>query len=380
MAYLFDLASIKEGGGLQLAANFLAALQDSAPRKNGTELTQYVLVSRAMEGRCDKSLRVAGVVPSSLVTRAYYEYVAVPRIIEKHGITTVYTFFGAGLPRLSGARSVVSVAYPIICYPESPYWKYVPLLERLKKRLWNFVRISRLRRASVIISETETMRARLSAALGGRAGIIVSPPAVTEFLEDVPVQAGSSPASEAFELLVLSGLAYHKNIWRLYDVAKLLCERGVRVRFVCSFRRENFLAHVLKMNKAGAISPAIVDEYFDFIGPVRPEGIAALYDRCQALLNVSDLESFSNNYMEAWKTATLLICSDRDFARAICREGAIYCEPHDCESVASAIERAFRMDPDARCSMLKAGKTYLAELPTQREKARAILAAMESAP
>jgi glycosyltransferase involved in cell wall biosynthesis len=379
MAYLFDLASIKEGGGLQLAANFLSAIMTGLPQAKDAGPGFYLLVNRAMEGRVDKSLPLAGVVPSGLWFRAYYEYFAVPRIIKKYGITTVYTFFGAGLPCLAGARSVVSVAYPIICYPESDYWTYVPLLERLKKYIWNFVRIRRLRKASVVICETKTMKARLSAALGNKADIIISQPAASGFLNDAPVEERACAVSGSFEILVLSGLAYHKNIWRLYEVARLLHDRGLSVRFVCSFGREDFLSQVKGMHKGVVIESDLIDEYFDFVGTVKPELIAALYNRCPALINLSDLESFSNNYMEAWKTSTLLICSDRDFAREICRESAFYCEPHDCASVVSAIEQAIRSDQDARTSKLRMGKIYLSELPAQQEKARSILAVMEKA-
>jgi hypothetical protein len=54
-------------------------------------------------------------------------------------------------------------------------------------------------------------------------------------------------------------------------------------------------------------------------------------------VNLSDLESFSNNYMEAWKANVPLLVSDRDFARGICGESAIYCEPHDAAQIAKCM-------------------------------------------
>jgi hypothetical protein len=38
--------------------------------------------------------------------------------------------------------------------------------------------------------------------------------------------------------------------------------------------------------------------------------------------------------MEAWKANVPLLVSDRDFAREICGDSAVYCEPHDVDDIA----------------------------------------------
>jgi len=87
------------------------------------------------------------------------------------------------------------------------------------------------------------------------------------------------------------------------------------------------LANELKGDAAAA-------GHFDFRGAVASRDIQSLYDEAHVLVNLSDLESFSNNYMEAWKANVPLLVSDRDFAREICGESAIYCEPHNVGQIA----------------------------------------------
>lgn len=117
--------------------------------------------------------------------------------------------------------------------------------------------------------------------------------------------------NSCFIVLVLSGLAFHKNNWRLYDVACILNEQNVDVA-ACSFNKDDFISHTKSMLNR-KIDSIIVDKYFEFIGTVKPDKINSLYERSNALINISDLESYSNNYMESWKASVLLICSDRDF-------------------------------------------------------------------
>lgn len=373
MAYLIDLASIKSGGGLQLALNFIAASRESLGGGRTDSGNVFFLVSSVMESQARKmGCAVIGVAPEDLIGRAYFEYIKVPRLIIANQISAIYTFFGAGLPRTSGAKSIVSVAYPIICYPESSYWQYVPAIEGLKKRIWNFVRVMRLRRADTVVCETEVMKTRLKPLLKAGAEVVVLPPSPTEFLPGVDVEAGWSKIRSSRDILVLSGVAYHKNVWRLYDVARDAREMGIGFRLICSFRFEEFKSVVLSVLGVEEFDSELVHQYFDFRGGIPPEMIGDLYAGAAALLNISDLESFSNNYMEAWKTSTPLICSDRDFSRHICGESALYCNPHDPNEVLSSIVRLFSMSREEVIHMLEAGKSLLSSLPSQSEKASVV--------
>lgn len=368
MSYVIDLSAIKTGGGLQLATNFLSASEGMLGAGN----VHFIVSSHISKRLIDSGFSVIGTVPDDLIGRAYFEYIIFPILIRKLGVRSIYTFFGAGMPVTGSARSVVSVAYPIICYPESRYWEYVPFLEKLKKRLWNFVRVSRLKRADVVFCETHVMRERLAQVLPPQIPILVSPPSASEFIADVPAFDRRIKGGDVLEVLVLSGVAYHKNTWRLYEVACILSKRGLKVRFVCSFGRGEFVHAVRNVLGGVEVDAEVLERNFDFVGSVRPNLIGALYARCPAILSLSDLESFSNNYMEAWKTSSILVCSDRDFSRAICRGSAFYCEPHDPETVVSALAAVIDASDEKVTQMLQFGKSYLGELPSQHEKAELI--------
>src|SRR5262249_52811670 len=128
----------------------------------------------------------------------------------------------------------------------------------------------------------------------------------------------------------VSGNETHKNLWRLYDIAGHALGGGLRdFVFSLTVTKEAYLRRL-----AGrTLDPAILDGHFEFLGQVPPQQIMRVYENADCVVSLSDLESFSNNYMEAWKVGLPLIVSDRDFSRAICGDSALYVDPHDAESV-----------------------------------------------
>lgn len=361
MNVLIDLSAVRTGGGLQLAMNYILS------NKGYSKISFHLVVNEAL--KCNENIKkldnIIGFCPTSVVNRFFFEYFVIPRLIKKFNISKIFTFFGSGLPRTLTAKKIVGVAYPIICYPDSPYWNNIPSSERIKKNIWNNIRVSRLKKADVIIAETEVMKNRLSKLFSNPLQeIIVFPPTVSGFVDDTDVVFKTN---SIFTILVLGGLAYHKNNWRLYSIACILKDKKIKFKFLCSFNRDEFVSHNYSMENRD-IDPLILDQYFEFVGTRNPNEINYLYERSNALINISDLESYSNNYMESWKASVLLICSDRDFSRAICRQSAIYCDPHSAISVANSIIKASNLNEEDFKYYLHKGKQYLSELPSIESK------------
>lgn len=364
MNVLIDLSAVRTGGGLQLAMNYLLV------NKSNSMLKFYIILNEELKKNNEImnesiSKDVIGFCPNNLIKRFFFEYSQIPNLIKKNKISKVFTFFGSGLPETLYTTTIVGVAYPIICYPESPYWKYIPKFEKIKKNIWNIIRINRLKKADIIIAETEVMKHRLLSLFNSeQKKIVVFPPTVSRFIDNKDLVFKTN---SCFTVLVLSGLAFHKNNWRFYEVACILNDQNISLKFLCSFSRNDFISHTNSMID-NDIDSLIVDKYFEFVGTVKPDKINSLYDRSNALINISDLESYSNNYMESWKASVLLICSDRDFAHSICRDSALYCEPHSPISIANALIKAVNLNEVEFKSFLRNGKLYLNELPSIEDK------------
>lgn len=357
---LIDFSPLKTGGGVQLALNFLLKIAKTEDAKGYI----FLFPDAGPLYELDKSSLGINykISPSSFpISRYLFEQNNLQKIFNQFKIHTIYTFFGPGLPHPKSIKSIVSVAYPIICNDDSPYWKYIPIKEKLKKKLINFFRIQRLKKADVILAETEVMQKRLSKTLKrSLESIYVFPPSPTEFLAN---QNFTGLGKDPVKFLFLSGFDHHKNLWRLLELAEELESNKLNFQFLLTGNLSNFkkMKHSIRFNEN------LVEQRFVFLGRLHPTNLNKIYQECSFLVNLSDLESFSNNYMEAWKTATPLVVSDRDFARFICKNSALYVEPHDIRACALKILNHIT-DEKEIYKMVLEGQKLLSELPSQEEK------------
>ena len=139
---------------------------------------------------------------------------------------------------------------------------------------------------------------------------------------------------------------------------------GVReFMFLLTTSREAYL----KSLKRFGIREDLIDTHFTFLGSIPPQRIMEAYRQAEVVVSLSDLESFSNNYMEAWTARLPLVVSNRDFSRNVCGESAIYVEPHQPEAVAKQLF-LLAQDPDLQDMLVKAGIERLSLLPSQEER------------
>jgi len=90
------------------------------------------------------------------------------------------------------------------------------------------------------------------------------------------------------------------------------------------------------------------------------------------MANLAQLESFSNNFIEAWKMRVPLVVTDSDWARDACGEAAAYVDPEKSRLAISSVE-AVLFDPNVREDLVSAGDQMLASYPTANEKSVAYL-------
>ena len=365
MNILLDFGAIVSGGGAQLALNFL----DHMKKRGGTAKHSFFLLipETGPLADIDFSNQYSGIykTPKPYFRRIIFEHTKLQNILKTNNIQRVYTFFGAGIPCPKGIESIVTVAYPIICYPDSPYWKYVPLKKKYPKLVVNYFRRKRLKASSRIIAETEVMKERLIRALNYNSqNINIIPPAPSEYVSPVEY----NPNSETGKFLFLSGCDPHKNLWILQNLAKDFVSKGWRdFKFILTVKKESYINSLKE-----PADHEILNNHFEFVGTIHPREIQSVYAKCDFLMIPSDLESFSNNYMEAWKAGIPIIASNRDFAKHICGDSAIYIEPHDISATSSKLISVAK-DNNLKIKLIEAGKSKLSTLHNTSDRSEKIL-------
>ncbi|MBI4727342.1 glycosyltransferase [candidate division TA06 bacterium] len=141
------------------------------------------------------------------------------------------------------------------------------------------------------------------------------------------------------KLLFLAKAYPHKNHAILAAVAQELRRRDlagqVRIYTTIEGEAEARLAKEVLQNHGDVITN---------LGALKATEVAGAFKAASALFLPTLIESYGLIYLEAMTFGLPILTSDRDFAREMCRDQAIYFDPHDPLSIVDAIQNlpAFR--------------------------------------
>lgn len=361
MRILINLATLKSGGGQNVALNFLySILKDEM---SGDEL--YFLVARGSaihDFMLEHNLRVLSVLPRNPLLRMLKEVFYVNLVILRARIDVIYSYFGAGLflkkiPQISGS------ADSNLYFPEIDFWHHYKGVSRVKKKLTDYYRVWGLKRSHAVVYENRILEVRARRLFGIRNTAFIKP--------SVNFQMELSNYKIPFEVshktkigLFLCGWQLNKNYMLIPEIAKELRDRGADFRFVITAPKDDSRYCMEFIRK---ISEYEVGDLVGIVGPVSKSELASLYGQVDFVFLLSLLESFSNNIIEAWYFNKPLIVSDEEWARSICNDAAIYVARDNPRHIADSVLQAIR-DGQLLTSVVAAGNKELATYPSIEER------------
>lgn len=366
MNIALNFIPLKSGGGVQVGLDFLYHVS-SLGRKHRWFL--FATEGTPFAGLQNKGWVSVKTIQSKLCHRLLFEYVGCKTYLRRIRADIVYTQFGPHWPR-ADIKNVVGCAYSNLFYPEIDFWSRLTFNERVFKKLIDFMRLRRLKKADAIIFESEILARRAVKIMKfpeekvfcvkPSPSSIVRPDAYHE-----ETHRKCSQIPEGFRVLLLANYHRNKNIDILPDVARVLKEtfKDKSIIFVITL-----MPHLAQTKAIIEYSEAIgVRDCIYNIGPVPPQGCAELYRACDATILPSRLESFSNNIAEAWIMGKPLLISDLDWARELCGNGALYFKYNDINDIAKkmvCLKNSFAL----RDKMVANGYKVLTTYPTSEER------------
>ncbi len=276
--------------------------------------------------------------------------------------------------------NVNGCAYSNLFYPEIPFWaqagKYRYLFE-----MKDFFRRKQIQKADYWIFETEVLRKRAIELCNfpeERVGVVNMAPSQLVKPENVKgdlLSVFESKLPKKFKFLHLCGPHPNKRLVAMAAITREMVKQGARD--FCVVFTINCDSDYAKMVQLAFVKEG-VEDYLELVGPVASDECATLIDCCDVMCTFSILESFSNNFIEAWRMRKPLVVTDSDWSRGSCGGGALYLNPENSFESAGMLRTL--LDNDAlRKDVIEKGSLQLANYPTPEEKLNLYLIEMEKA-
>ena len=366
MRVLFSSLASSKGGGATVAGNIEAELPELAKR-SGLELG----LLRRKSDRDVSDQNDAQLVVREVDTHRAIAELQAARFVREFAPDWVITTFGPA-PLLSpgSVRTVSSCAYSNLFYPEVDFWKDVSPRKKLVKSMIDYVRLTSTLRSDIVLLESPELAARAQHQCDqSSTEFIHMPPARDLQLERQLAELPPAKSdSETFTIGLFSGWHPNKNWELLPEVARKLCCLGVtQVEF-----------HLTADESDGCVNQIIdraqtlgVSHMLHLIGKIGFRERAQFLASCDAIMLLSNLESFSNNVYEAWASGSTLIISNRDWAKSVVGDAAVLVELNP-DGIATSIELLVS-DPTRQRKLRCAGLDRLRSMPSHMERLERLL-------
>lgn len=355
MKILVDGTPLSKGGGVQVTIALLLNLQTSHSIAWQALLPEEIQTSLPSALQGDERISF---LPKSSVKNKILLLFKLPNIERTIAPDVVFTVFGPAYFRAK-APHLVGFALPNMVYRDIGLGR-----PSFASRLIDLWRRFSLRRATHLIVETETVKERLALQMGiARDRISVVGNSVNPILRR---RERMTDPSGTFRILVPSAYYRHKNLEIVPLVAKCLSDMRPGFDFEITLTLDSHSAHWLRIRALAA--ELGVQDRVTTLGHVNIASLSEAYSDASAIFLPTLIEVSTAVYPESFFFRRPLVTSDRDFARELCGDAALFVDPLDAEDMAEELLR-LASNTDLMTALVEAGARQLdAKFPTTTEK------------
>lgn len=360
MKLIINLSNNLVGGGLQVALSFLSEC------RHFDQNEYHVILSPNVARQVDRSLFGGNFFFTDIPSVPFWKLERIlPSIEKKISPDVVFTVFGPSYWRPK-TKHLEGFAIGHYIYPESPFWRKLSTLKRIKSFLYKQIKSYYFKKdADYYVVETDDVNKRLRILLNTDKVYTVSNTCSAHYHNPNCYISHLPPRMpQEFRLLTISSYYPHKNleiIPKILDVLKDFSGEK-HISFVLTLRAEDYQR---------VIPPQYRESVYN-IGPVLVNEGPSLYQETDAMFLPTLLECFSVSYPEAMAMKRPIITSDLDFAHSICENAALYFNPLN---PVDAAEKIIKLAEDVllQKQLTEKGEKRLTAFPSAKKRAECYL-------
>lgn len=325
MRFLINASNIHAGGGMQVTDSLCMLLSQYKSHSFVIVLSSFFKTTRLKLAEYDNVECVQYDVKKSL-SAFWGRNKYLDNLVSRYRIDAVLTVFGPSYWKPKCVH-LCGMARPHLVLPDSPFFKNVSLIQKIKYKLWSYF----FKECSdYFYTENPFVTKRLQDLFGSGKKVCT----ITNYYHQVydhPDEWDNSielPPFNGYSIITISSPNAHKNFPITADIIKSLRDRhpDFSIRFVLTQNRED----------CPFISEDLLS-YYVFLGPVDVRCCPHLYEQCDIMFQPSLLECFSATYPEAMRMDVPIVTTDLEFAKGLCGHAACYYEAVNPVSAADAI-------------------------------------------
>ncbi|RAP31455.1 hypothetical protein DID78_01300 [Candidatus Marinamargulisbacteria bacterium SCGC AG-343-D04] len=271
-------------------------------------------------------------IPKSFIKKILFYERKLEGLVKIHNIDIVLNF--GDIPANVSAKQIFYFDWPYAVYDDFKIWsrlRFQDLGSKLVKRLYFKLTNDRLEHYVV---QTNTMKKRLSAKIKNRPISVIDVGFNEEESKKTNCSVIDTPKSLKPTLIYPTIMYAHKNVEILLSVAKLLKAQNFEATFELTFSENSGKkeSRFIKSVKKHGLS-----DYFSFLGRLSRNSLVQKVKSSTAIIMPTLIETYGLPYLEAQLFEKVMFTSDRDFAREICGDSAIYFDPNNAADIAEKI-------------------------------------------
>jgi glycosyltransferase involved in cell wall biosynthesis len=264
------------------------------------------------------------------------------------------------------APHLVGFNLPHYVYPDSPFFKTIPLWKNIRWKIRGLIKSYFLKKeANAFVVQTDDVNSRLKKWLKNDNVFTVSNSCSSYYFKTSTfANKIVERLPNEFLFLFLSAYHPHKN----FEILKKVIDYGQKNNTNLKFR---FIL-TLPENIFNSIFEERYRKYINNVGAVPVPECASLYKECDAMFLPTLLECFSASYVEAMYMEKPIVTSNLDFAKTVCGDAALYFDPLNEIEISRKLEMIIS-DSKLRETLVEKGIAQKVNFKTAKQRAESYI-------